>query len=253
MNYEIERGDNFVLIKGDFFEIMDELRDNLRGKVGAVITDPPYGRAQYSNKFNKYLIPLSDDKRRKFVEFVSDVLMSRSYAFVCTNCFEYAKYVIDFERRGFELYGDVVIVYGQGAPKKYRLRDSHEHLLIFTRDIRKDVDINSFKNVYHTIRARGINRCHPVEFKNAPYEKIGVTVKPLMLLRKIVRTFTRQNELIVDMFAGSASIGESALLEGRRYLGVEIRDYVFEFALERLRKVERDIKEQRVIFYNYKK
>ncbi|RLC42945.1 MAG: hypothetical protein DRH44_04530 [Candidatus Coatesbacteria bacterium] len=247
-DYKIERGEKFVVIRGDFFEIMDEIRDMLRRKVGAVITDPPYGRAQYSDKFNKYLIPLSDDKRMKFVEFVSDVLTRRSYAFVCTNCFEYAKYVVDFEKRGFNLYGDVVMVYGEGAPKKYRLRDAHEHLLIFARELRKDVDTNSFKNVYYTIRARGINRCHPVEFKNAPQEKIGVTVKPVMLFREIIRTFTQRNELIVDMFMGSASIGESALLEGRRYLGIEIRDYVYEFALQRLRRVERDMKEQKVIF-----
>lgn len=53
-------------------------------------------------------------------------------------------------------------------------------------------------------------------------ERIHASPKPLWLMREIVRDFTESDELILDPFSGSASMGVAALEFGRRFLGWEI-------------------------------
>jgi DNA modification methylase len=53
------------------------------------------------------------------------------------------------------------------------------------------------------------------------------TVKPVALMRWITRLVTPPGGLVLDPFAGSGSTGIAAMLEGRRFLGIEReREYV---------------------------
>jgi site-specific DNA-methyltransferase (adenine-specific) len=60
------------------------------------------------------------------------------------------------------------------------------------------------------------------------------TQKPVALLRELIRDFTQPHETIVDPFMGSASTGVACLLEGRRFLGIEIDPRYFAMARDRL-------------------
>lgn len=48
------------------------------------------------------------------------------------------------------------------------------------------------------------------------------TVKPLALMRWLVRLATPEHGLVLDPFCGSGSTGAAAALEGRRFLGIEL-------------------------------
>ena len=61
------------------------------------------------------------------------------------------------------------------------------------------------------------------------------TVKPLDLMRRIVRSFTKHGDLIVDPFNGSGTTGIAAIMEVRRYIGVELST---EFYTESLMRFE---------------
>ena len=60
--------------------------------------------------------------------------------------------------------------------------------------------------------------------------------KPVALLRKIVRDYSRAGDLIVDPCAGGGTTLLAAVLEGRRALGAELDPETFRKAAERLRK-----------------
>jgi DNA modification methylase len=47
------------------------------------------------------------------------------------------------------------------------------------------------------------------------------TQKPLPLMRWLVLLFRRPNDLILDPFCGSGTTGIAAIMEGRRFLGIE--------------------------------
>ena len=68
----------------------------------------------------------------------------------------------------------------------------------------------------YKIGARNVQRC-----KENPVANIHPTVKPIELMRWLVRLLTPPGGLVLDPFAGSGSTGAAALLEGARFLGIE--------------------------------
>jgi DNA modification methylase len=71
-------------------------------------------------------------------------------------------------------------------------------------------------------KAREIRNFHP-------------TVKPVCLLRWLVRLVTPPGGLVLDPFAGSGSCGVAAVLEGFTYVGVEIDPAYHPIAEARIR------------------
>ena len=60
------------------------------------------------------------------------------------------------------------------------------------------------------------------------------TVKPVELMRYLCRLITPEGGVILDPFMGAGSTGEAALLEGYRFVGIEIHRHYAEAAQERL-------------------
>lgn len=69
--------------------------------------------------------------------------------------------------------------------------------------------------------------------------RVHLTQKPLPVMRTIVR-ICRPGGVVLDPFAGSATTGVAALLEGRRFVGIETSTAYLELAAERLREAERE-------------
>ena len=63
--------------------------------------------------------------------------------------------------------------------------------------------------------------------------------KPVPLLRRLIKKCPEGT--ILDPFMGSGAIGEAALLEGRRFVGIEIEQKFFEIAKKRLEYAEHSI------------
>ena len=61
------------------------------------------------------------------------------------------------------------------------------------------------------------------------------TAKPVRLLRNLLKLCIPPGETVLDIYAGCASVGEAALRDGYRYVGVEIDPRYCEIALARLR------------------
>jgi DNA modification methylase len=67
------------------------------------------------------------------------------------------------------------------------------------------------------------NRLHP-------------TQKPLGALRPLIKAFSQKGEIVLDPFAGSGTTALAALLLGRRYIGIEVREDYATIAQQRLRR-----------------
>lgn len=59
------------------------------------------------------------------------------------------------------------------------------------------------------------------KFTTSPARNNHPTVKPIALMRYLVRLVTPQGGLVLDPFAGSGTTGCAAVLEGRRFVGIE--------------------------------
>ncbi len=77
------------------------------------------------------------------------------------------------------------------------------------------------------------SRCERGEFNNHP------TVKPLSLMRHLVRLVTPKGGTVCDPFMGSGTTGMATLLEGAEFIGVEKNGEYFNIAKRRLNQARR--------------
>lgn len=84
--------------------------------------------------------------------------------------------------------------------------------------------------------ARVINDCaaHPLVRVPQRDETAHPTEKPVALLRRWIALTTAPGDLVMDPFMGSGSTAVAAILEGRRFVGVEILPQWFEASVARV-------------------
>lgn len=84
----------------------------------------------------------------------------------------------------------------------------------------------------------GSKRSKPAEGRSLalgmPRHNHHPTVKPTSLMRYLCRLVTPPNGLILDPFMGSGSTGKAAMLEGFRFLGIEMEPDYLEIARARI-------------------
>jgi len=69
------------------------------------------------------------------------------------------------------------------------------------------------------------------------------TVKPTELMKYLCRLVTPQGGVVLDPFMGSGSTGKGALLEGFRFVGIEMEREYFDIACARLEAVQKNVQE----------
>ncbi len=110
-----------------------------------------------------------------------------------------------------------------------------------------------------------------LENEDTPYEKLGLfnrrpvegknhhtTVKPLELMRYLVRFVSHEGDIVLDSYAGSVTTGLAAILENRRFIGAELMPDYFDIDSRKLKNVFLKIEPQylrnyqQFIFETYK-
>ena len=70
------------------------------------------------------------------------------------------------------------------------------------------------------------------------YMGLHPTQKPILLLEDLIKTFSNEGDLVVDLTMGSGSTGVACLNTNRNFIGIEIDDEYFEIAKERIESHE---------------
>ena len=80
-----------------------------------------------------------------------------------------------------------------------------------------------------------------VPFKIGTNERKNIhpTVKPVDLMRYLIKLVTPKNGVILDPFMGSGSTGVGALIEGFQFIGMEMDNGYFEIAKQRIQHFEK--------------
>lgn len=77
-----------------------------------------------------------------------------------------------------------------------------------------------------------------VSFNSKAGSRLHPTEKPVALLKYLTELFSNPGDLVLDPFSGSASMGEAAMLSGRRALLIERDDEFFTKGSNRLKNLE---------------
>ncbi len=66
------------------------------------------------------------------------------------------------------------------------------------------------------------------------YNGYHPTQKPILLLEDLIKTFSNENDLVVDLTMGSGSTGVACINTNRNFIGIEKDDKYFEIAKKRI-------------------
>ena len=73
-----------------------------------------------------------------------------------------------------------------------------------------------------------------IKFANDNHKSLHPTQKPTMLLEWLIKTYTNENDIVLDNCMGSGSTGIACLNTHRKFIGIEADDKYFEIANERI-------------------
>ena len=118
----------------------------------------------------------------------------------------------------------------------------------YNKGFRKDQLTGSYGD-FKTVEVKSSGERYPIDvvyFKTAESEGevYHPTQKPVELGRYFIRTFTKEGDIVLDNTCGSGSFLVSAVLEGRKFIGIEKNKEVYLFKKHRVDYI--DISKQRI-------
>jgi site-specific DNA-methyltransferase (adenine-specific) len=88
-------------------------------------------------------------------------------------------------------------------------------------------NLKTFNNLYYPTNI--------LEFSNAAHKgKLHPTQKPVELLEYLIKTYTNENETVLDNCMGSGSTGVACKNLNRKFIGIELDNTYFEIAKKRI-------------------
>lgn len=130
------------------------------------------------------------------------------------------------QEAGFEYYCKVPWVKGTFVSNTGRNCKNREDLMIFSKGKARALRLNAKKTkaTGETHYMSGANGMLPAEFNIQPpskKEQICQSEKPSELFEQLLKYITLENELILDQFAGSGSVGQACLNTNRKCILIE--------------------------------
>jgi site-specific DNA-methyltransferase (adenine-specific) len=113
-------------------------------------------------------------------------------------------------------------------------------------------ELKEIHNNYHTELKRELNEKYPSTFNlwegkkyksnilkyKKDYDGYHPTQKPILLLEDLIKTFSNENDLVVDLTMGSGSTGVACKNTNRNFIGIEQDENYFNIAQQRIKETE---------------
>ena len=76
-----------------------------------------------------------------------------------------------------------------------------------------------------------------LEFNTVERNKLHPIQKPVELIEYLIKTYTKENEIILDNCMGSGTTGVACVNTNRKFIGIELDDTYFKIAKKRIEEV----------------
>ena len=129
-----------------------------------------------------------------------------------------------------------IMVFTKKGEKVFYNPQMEKRAIIKKSKVYSSSDSNPLK--YNDKKIREYKEKYPqslLKFSNANQKgKLHPTQKPVDLLEYLIKTYTNENELVLDFTMGSGSTGVACLNTNRRFIGIELDENYFNIAKERI-------------------
>lgn len=249
--------DNYKLLHGDCLERMKEIPD---GSVDLILTDCPYGTVQCSWDSVIPFEPMWEQLKRIIKPNGAIVLFGSepfSSALRMSNIKQY-KYdwvwiknrptgSLHSKNRPMSKFENICVF--SPAPMGHFSQLGHSRMEYNPQGV-------SENGVEKTVKEKGFHGNHigarPNQVGNKYIAKSGYpnnvlnfnkeenhvhpTQKPVALLEYLIKTYTNENETVLDFTFGSCSTGIACLNTNRKFIGIELDDNYFDIGANRMKE-----------------
>ncbi len=222
--------------------------------VDLVFTSPPYynARPEYADyiTYEEYLLKMRKiinqchrilNDGRFFVINISPVLIRRASR---SEASKRIAVPFDFHQifiqEGFEFVDDIIWIKPEGAgwatgrgrrfaadrnPMQYKAVPVTEYILVYRKKTDKlidwhirntDVDLVKDSKIEDDYEKTNLWKIHPA------YHKVHPAIFPLELAEKVIKYYSFKNDVVLDPFAGTGTVGEAAVKLNRRFVLYEL-------------------------------
>ena len=254
----MNNNEEYKLYNGDCLAVMDKLIEQ-GVKVDAVITDPPYGTTackwdivipfdEMWNRLNKLIKPTGAIALFATEPFATKLRMSN------LDNYRYDWYCIKTKPSLYQHAKNRPMRAVENACVFSKSKWGHKSQLKDKRMEYNPQGISSIgiKTVTKNFNAGGVVGERPnqigkqyeaftgfpndvLEFKSITGKScLHPTQKPVDLLEYLIRTYTNENDLVLDFTMGSGSTGVACINTNRKFIGVEIDEKYFNIAKDRI-------------------
>ena len=218
-----------VLIEGDGRDL-SYLKDS---SIDCIITDHPW-EDKKSNKGGNRNFATYDTFEYCLDDFKEKARVLKEGCFLCEvipaeneNNFDYLYRLKKMaQEAGFEYYAKVPWIKGTFVSNTGRKSKNSEELMIFSKGKARALrlDMKKTKKLGVECFMSGTNGMLPTDFNVqavANNKKITKSQKPVQLFELLLDYLTKENEIVLDQFAGSGAVGEACIKKNRRAVIIE--------------------------------
>ena len=241
-----EREERAILWKGDCLEIMNNIQDQ---SVNMILCDLPYGTTQnhwdtvidFTLLWQQYQRVIKDNGCIALFGqglFSAQTIISNTKLYRYTLIWEKTKAggFLNARRMPLQCHEDINIFYKKLPTYHPQMEEGKPY-------IKKAVTDGDGKNYGKFSRAGEVHINNGerfprsvIKFANDNHKSLHPTQKPTMLLEWLIKTYTNENDIVLDNCMGSGSTGIACLNTHRKFIGIEADDKYFEIAHERILK-----------------
>lgn len=238
------RSENVWLMKGDCLERMKEIPS---GSVDMILTDPPYGTT--ACKWDS-IIPLEPmwEQLKRIIKPNGAIVMTASQPFTTTliasnmkmfkYCWVWDKKIpsgMSYARfRPMQQTEDICVFTSNGEKTMYNAQMVLRDKPIKGGGMSKGETTNNqnLKALKKTYTHK--NPTTLIQFDKVRKGSLHPTQKPVALMEYLIKTYTNENETVLDFTMGSGTTGVACKNLNRKFIGIELDDHYFEIGKIRI-------------------
>lgn len=237
--------DRYTLYQGDCLEKMKNISDK---SIDMILCDLPYGTTACKWDTVIPFKPLWEQYNRIIKDNGAIVLFgSEPFSSVLrmSNIKDY-KYDLKWQKdqgsdfmlakkKPLKDYEDIAVFYKKQPTYNPQMRDGFKEWT--KKDSGNNIIGHLDKQEKAQIKQSIGNKRYPISILKFNRIRNGLhpTQKPVELLEWLIKTYTNENEVVLDNTMGSGSTGAACMNTNRKFIGIELEESYFNIAKERLK------------------
>ena len=236
------------LLKGDCIEVLNQAREN---SVDMIFADPPYflsnggitchaGKMVSVNKgkWDKSMgVQGNHEFNLKWLKACQRVLKPNGTIWVSGTTHIIYSVGFAMQELGYKILNDIVW-YKRNAPPNLSCRyfTHSTEIVLWAAKNEKSRHHFNYQLMKEINQGKQMRNVWEISAPQTAEKRFGKhpTQKPVELLTRLILASSKENDLILDPFCGSSTTGVAAVLNNRKYVGIDLEEEYLQLSVKRL-------------------